>query len=243
MSARFDMMSAILNVRTGEAVQAALGHALEMLHLCRGDNQGVRSYVPALYLRLGRDQEAYDFIKWFAVVPDDKYEWYNTSLSYLDLHDQNAFEDVVENPHFSNVAFTIALTLIKIRLMKDLEGLQSFLQKNPNATGEARYDYIQEEAMSDILLKRPDAVALDNYQELISHLQAQILQLYKKVKEQNPHFWPGVQNPMLYAYDMPTAYSPGSREEAVLLFRQSWYSWSETEPAIQYIRGVIRNDR
>ena len=125
-----DMMSAILNVRTGEAVEAALGHALEMLRLCRGDNQGVRSYVSALYLRLGRDQEAYDFINWYATVPDEKYEWYNTDLPYPDLHNQDAFEPVFENTYYYNVAFTVALTLIKTCLMKDLESLQDFLQKN-----------------------------------------------------------------------------------------------------------------
>lgn len=243
MSARFDLISAILNVRTGEAVEAALSHALDLLRLCRGDNQGVRSYVPALYLRLGRDQEAYDFIKWYAVGPDSHYNWHDTSLPYLNLHDQDAFEAVFEKTHYYNVSFTVALTLIKIRLMKDLESLQKFLQKNPNATGEARYDYLQEEAMSDILLKRPDIVALDNYQELIVQLRSQILQLYKKAKEQNPHFWPGIQNPNLYAYDVPSIYSPGTREEAVLVFRQSWYSWSETEPAIQYVRDLIRRDK
>ncbi|SCB65791.1 unnamed protein product [Fusarium graminearum] len=56
MSVSFDLMSAILSVRTGEAVQAAPDHALDMIRLCRGDNQGVRSYVPALHLRLGNDQ-------------------------------------------------------------------------------------------------------------------------------------------------------------------------------------------
>ncbi|KAJ4002675.1 hypothetical protein NW766_012801 [Fusarium irregulare] len=206
-------MSAILNVRTGEAVEAALGHALEMLRLCRGDNQGVRSYVPALYLRLGRDQEAYDFIKWHA-----------TTYDY-------------------NVAFAVALTLIKIRLMKDLESLQDFLQKNPGASEEARRTHLEEEAMSDILLKRTQNVAHNDYRELIAQLKNQIKQLYEKVKKDNPHFWPGVQNPMLYAYDVPTIYTPGSREEAVLIFRQSWYSWAETEPAITYIRGIISQDK
>ncbi|KAI1070902.1 hypothetical protein LB507_011016 [Fusarium sp. FIESC RH6] len=236
-------MSSILNVRTGEAVEAAIRHALEMLRLCRGDNRGVRSYVPALYLRLGRDQEAYDFIKWHATVPDEKYEWNNPDSPYLDLHDQDAFEPVFEKTYYYNVAFTVALTLIKIRLMKDLESLQDFLQKNPGASEEARRTHLEEEAMSDILLKRTQNVAHNDYRELIAQLKNQIKQLYEKVKKDNPHFWPGVQNPMLYAYDVPTIYTPGSREEAVLIFRQSWYSWAETEPAITYIRGIISQDK
>ncbi|KAF4335869.1 hypothetical protein FBEOM_10294 [Fusarium beomiforme] len=242
MKARFDYITAILNVRTGEAVEIALNHSLDLLRLNRGDNQGVRSQIPALYLRLGRDQEAYDFIKWYAVKGDSKYDWRDVSLPFLDLHDEDAFEAVNEEPHY-NVSFQMALTLLKIRLMKDLESLQGFLQKNPNASGEARYDYLVEEAMSDILLKRPDIVARDDYRDLIAELRRQVIQLYKKVKQQNQHIWPGIENPNLYAYDVPTMYSLGSREEAVLIFRQSWYSWSETEPAISFIRGVIRDDK
>ncbi|EMT72139.1 hypothetical protein ACKRZS_005400 [Fusarium odoratissimum] len=242
MQARHDYISAILNVRTGEAVEIALKESLDLLRLCRGDNLGVRSQVPALYLRLGRDQEAYDFIKWYAVKGDSKYDWRDMSLPFLDLQGEDAFEAVIEKPYYY-ISFKMALMLIKIRLMKDLESLQGFLQKKPNATGEERYDYVQEEAMSDILLQRADVVAKDDYKDLIAELKGQILQLYKMVKEDNKHIWPGIENPNLYAYDVPTAYSPGSREEAVLIFRNSWYSWSETEPAIRYIRGIIKNDR
>lgn len=127
----------------------------------------------------------------------------------------------------------MALMLIKIRLIKDLESLQKFLQKKPNATGEERYDYLEEEAMSDILQQRADIVARDDYKDLIAELKRQVLQLYKMVKKDNKHIWPGIENPNLYAYDVTSAYCPGSRQEAVLIFRQSWYSWSETEPAIQ----------
>ncbi|KAM0397016.1 hypothetical protein HYE67_001595 [Fusarium culmorum] len=196
MSARFDLMSAFST----------------------GDNQGVRSYVPALHLRLGNDQQAYDFIKWYAVVPDEHYTWNDTSLPFLDLHDQDALEPVFEKTHYHDVSFTVALTLINIRLMQDLDSLYAFVLRNP------------------------DVVAQEKYLDLINQLRAQILQLYKKVKEDNPHFWPGVLNPNLYAYDVPSMYTPGSRVEAVLIFRQSWYSWSETQPAVQYIRGIITND-
>ncbi|KAG8359419.1 hypothetical protein FVEN_g12705 [Fusarium venenatum] len=68
------------------------------------------------------------------------------------------------------------------------------------------------------------------------------MQLYKQAKKDNPRFWPDVLNPNLFAYDVPTAYTPGSQEETITIFRHSWYSLSETQPAIQYTRGVISND-
>lgn len=239
MQARFDYITGILNVRTGEAAEVALNESPEMLRLCRGDNMGVRSQVPALYLRLGRDQDAYDFIKWYGVKGDSSYDWRDMSLPYLDLKGEDAFEPVLENPNCHDVGFTVALTLIKIRLLKDLESLQKFKQRKSKATGEEVYDYLQEEAMSDVLLNRGDIAGQDSYKGTIADLRGQILKLYKMVKEQNAHFWPGVMNPSLYAYDVPKGYTMGSREEAVLVFRNSWYSWAETEPAISYIREII----
>ncbi|EWZ30385.1 uncharacterized protein FOBCDRAFT_233888 [Fusarium oxysporum Fo47] len=243
MQARHDYISAILNVRTGEAVEMALKESLDLLRLCRGDNLGVRSQVPALYLRLGKDQEAYNFIKWYAVKGDSKYDWRDMSLPFLDLKGEDAFEAVTEKPYYYDVSFKMALTLIKIRLMKDLESLQGFLQKKPNATGEERYDYLLEEAMSDILLQRADIVAKDDYKDLIAELKRQVLQLYKMVKEDNKHIWPGIENPNLYAYDVPTAYSPGSREEAVLIFRNSCTLGQRRNRRYGISGGVIKNDR
>ncbi|PCD20126.1 hypothetical protein AU210_016758 [Fusarium oxysporum f. sp. radicis-cucumerinum] len=114
---------------------------------------------------------------------DSHYDWRDMNLPFLDMHGEDTFEAVDEKPHHIELAFFVALTLIKIRLMKDLESLQGFLQSNPNATGEARYDHLQEEAMSDILLRRPDIVAQDNYEETIAELRRQALQLYRIVKE------------------------------------------------------------
>ncbi|CVL06915.1 uncharacterized protein FMAN_12008 [Fusarium mangiferae] len=54
MQARHDYITAILNVRTGEAVEIALREPLEMLRLCLADNLGVRSQERRLQLRLAR---------------------------------------------------------------------------------------------------------------------------------------------------------------------------------------------
>ncbi|EEU35412.1 uncharacterized protein NECHADRAFT_72635 [Fusarium vanettenii 77-13-4] len=173
-----------------------------------------------------RDQDAYDFIKWYAVKATSTYEWGNMELPFLDLKGENALEPVDEKPLHIDLSFFVALTLIKVRLMKDLMGLQAFVKKKPNATIAARMEYLKEEAMSDA----------------VAEMRRQAMQLYEKVKTMNPHFWPGVLNPEIYAYSVPGMYTMGSPEEAVLVFRQSWYSWSETEAAIQWIRGIIRND-
>ena len=71
MRYRYALVEALLKIDTYAAVLAAHDHLMEMLYLCRGDNMGVRDTVPALKLRLRRDQECYDFLKWWYTTGQD----------------------------------------------------------------------------------------------------------------------------------------------------------------------------
>jgi hypothetical protein len=46
----------------------------DCLKLCRGDNMGLRYMLIYYLVILDRDQEAYDFIKWYETVPDEHYD-------------------------------------------------------------------------------------------------------------------------------------------------------------------------
>jgi hypothetical protein len=76
MRSRYALVEALIKVNTYDSIQAAYEHLRDMLRLCRGDNMGVRHLVPSLLLRLGRDQDAYDFIKWYGTQGEDaSYDW------------------------------------------------------------------------------------------------------------------------------------------------------------------------
>jgi hypothetical protein len=59
--ARDTLVERLLKVNTTQAVALSLEHLLDMLRLSPADSSGARDVVPALYLRLGRDQDAYGF--------------------------------------------------------------------------------------------------------------------------------------------------------------------------------------
>ena len=65
MQARFLVAEACRESGTLDGVTEALEHMQDMLHLCASDNLGIRYIVPTTMLRLDRDQEAYDFVKWW----------------------------------------------------------------------------------------------------------------------------------------------------------------------------------
>ncbi|KAI2625686.1 hypothetical protein GGR54DRAFT_592605 [Hypoxylon sp. NC1633] len=244
MKARFNVISTLLNMKTGEAVELALDHSFETLHLNCADNQGVRSTVPGLFLRLGRDQEAYDFIKWYAVTGAvSSYEWGNPESPFLDLHDQDVFErfdDFVAKVY--DTSMLVCLTNLKIRLMLDLQMLQRESRKpgQRNAGYDKKMEWVREDAMTDQLYKRRDLVERSQWTDLIDDLDDQIKKLVKLVNERNEHYWPALKAPDRWAAAYPTIYIPGSPQEINIVFRQTWYTWSECPAAFEVVKRYAR---
>jgi hypothetical protein len=63
MTSCFALVKSLLKIKTLRAIQSAFDHVMDLLRLCRSDNMGVRDLAPALFIRLGRYQEGYDFSK------------------------------------------------------------------------------------------------------------------------------------------------------------------------------------
>lgn len=125
MRARYALVEAQIKVNTFDSVEAAYDNLKNMLRLCRSDNLGVRNLVPSLLLRLGRDQECYDFVKWWETQGSaNDYDWGNMDLPYLDVKDADIFEapDYLFK-EFGSLAHTVAATLVKVKVMLDLEDL------------------------------------------------------------------------------------------------------------------------
>ena len=99
------------------ALEFALDHMLDMLRLCRSDNMGLRSKVPHVMLSLGKNQECYDFIKWWGTCdPDGRYDWGDTSLPYLNLSGEDMYEDYTPDS-YDDLSHIVALALLKFRLL------------------------------------------------------------------------------------------------------------------------------
>lgn len=91
-----------------------------VLQLNRSDALGVRFMIPAMMIRLGNDQEAYDFVKWWAIYGrrDSKYDWGDPDAPYLHLHGENMMEDVsLWQDETAELADQLVLLLIKLRLL------------------------------------------------------------------------------------------------------------------------------
>lgn len=233
MMTRFVAAKAILRVNNVDAVEKALSHLKDMLRLCRSDNLGMRDIVPFLHLRLGQEQECYDFLKSWLVDGSDGRK------PNTDIRDADAFEYVDGFIPTAEPAHLVALTLLKLRLYLDFRAYQiddeemrsSFLGLgNPRIPGRVQRPY------GKLVKTRGKTTPSDRIPAKVEDLQSQYLKLCQAVHNANPYIWP-----LLVRQDTvptpPDSYSPGSPEEAELVVFNCKRAWYETEDAIVMIDG------
>jgi hypothetical protein len=212
MRARFDWADALADMGTRTGVEEQLAHFLDMLRLCRSDNMGVRSLIPGIMLWLNKDQECYDLIKWFFVgCDDDDYDWGNTDLPFLEVKDADVFEDVevFTKNKWQDLTQLVSLTLLKIKLLLDLEALQSSTRTiGAKVPREVLYNIRSGIPLSPVITKNKKLVQSDNHTEIIQKLG----QLHQLVNERNKHL-----SDLLLSGekpDSPSYYSRSTIEEA-----------------------------
>ncbi|ODA78084.1 hypothetical protein RJ55_06687 [Drechmeria coniospora] len=253
MRARFGLVNALL-LHYGtvggpvDVVQASLDHLLDMMRLCRSDNMGLRQLVPSQYVRLGRDQDAYDFVKWHAVTSTSPgFDYDDMSLPYLDVRDA----DVFESPHeawlregWMELSQVVAVTLIKVRLLLDLQAMRCADATLAGVFPAEIVDLIHRRLLNSALAGRADVLSAGAAERarLLDKVRSQIGALYGAVDRYNKHFWPTlVDTPDSSMLELPSeSYSPSTPEEAQLMVSYSYAAWYETPGAISVLEWLDR---
>lgn len=243
MRARYALVDAMGQIHNVEATQARLDHCMDMLRLNQSDNMGVRSTVPALMLRLNKDQECYSFIKWWA-QERDSYDW-DWSNPELETKDADAFEDVeCFSSSYPDLSHLVSLTLLKVKLLLDVMKVQRSAsavlgQSAPPAIAKM----VKTATPQSPLVRESDAI-LDGYdmdvQELAEKLEGQIEELFDRADNANNHFWKYLINPGDYLDSKPEAYSMGSMEEMAVTLHLTYDAWCETPGAMDFISAKTR---
>ena len=216
MRARFQHANGLLDADTRFAVDIALIHFMDMLRLCRSDNLGVRDAVPPLMLRLGREQECYDFLKWWATANrNGRYDWGDLTLPHLNIRGADAFEPI--EPFFLDegclsLSQLACLTLLKLRLYMDLDAYNTSLEDMFSFGGPVR------RAMGALVKEKVKSVHPGRIAVLTGDLRKQYLRLCEVVHDANAHFWEALVDDERHS--PPSAYSMGSPEEAHLAIHQ-----------------------
>ncbi|KAH6847420.1 hypothetical protein B0I37DRAFT_391333 [Chaetomium sp. MPI-CAGE-AT-0009] len=209
-------VDALLKVDTMAAVEKALVHVTDMLRLTKNHNLGATNIVPGLLLRLGREQECYDFLKRWTFVDDNH------------IRGANAFEpiDAFCSADLSLTHLAI-LTLLKVRLYLDLEQLERFERDSESE------DELLDRPLGELVRAR---IRSDfDVSEMAALVGYQYRRLCRVVNNANPHFWDALFDGEIPP--MPDSYSSGTVEEAHLAVHQCRAAWHESEGAIDMVNS------
>ena len=237
MRAWYSLVDATMKVKTLDAVQSALEHVMDMLRLCRYDNGGIRHLVPHLLLRLGRDQDCYNFITRSPLGQDH---------THLGMENADVYEPV---DYLCEYPFSYldrgAVTLMKIRLLLALKHYMASTilydlkidtrhaegngKLPPELVDQIRSDILQDALVGDLKGRTPEL--------LVEELLVQIDTLYKSVKKASESFWPALTTPWEQMPAQPPYFSVGARADMQLNQQYSFESWRENPEALAFIRS------
>lgn len=238
MRARFALVEALLKVKSYDAASAALDHLMDCLRLCRSDNMGVRQLIPALLVRLGREQECYDFVKWWEIVRNDNdYDYGDMDAPYLDLKDA----DLLESPEylcgqFPDLCHIVPITLLKIKLLLAARAGSDGCE---HLRSSQTFNQIEDRARQ---MAPAGNLDFDEPVEVIEVLKSQVNMLYQAVDKANSHFWDAFFDPGPHLKKRPDSWSRGSEEEMQLALKWCYDAWKECPRAIEVVKAIFDSD-
>lgn len=199
-------------------------------------------------LRLGKDQEAYDYMKWYATAGNDMhYDWGNMSLPFLNLHGEEAFEPISVGDwtdRFGQLSHKIAMTLLKLRILLDLYSLRSSMQDIATKLPQELLDNVRKHLVSDVVAGNTkimqdvrNGVSIKPH---IDNIEAQMTTMFDAVHEANSYFWDAlVERDPDDLEASPEYMSAGTIEEMQVELRHAHLAWEETPGAIDWVAANV----
>ncbi|KAK5119363.1 hypothetical protein LTR85_007719 [Meristemomyces frigidus] len=257
LHARLSLVKALLKQRTREAVETALYHSRDMLRLAHFDNVEVRRLMPAMYMRLGLDQECYDFVKWWHFAMQDCRNDFQPATPYLTMKGEDIYEPIfyAEREIVSpDVGHMFALTLLKVRVLVDLRTLQHSVQiaiDYEMGYTPATLDHFRGKLVSSVLLHDPNLYQritdMDGLKVSIATLESQITELYTMIVKKHEHIFCKLLCPVdgkgkdWLTADPDDMHCEACGEVAKVL-QENHASWAETPGALDVIETVALKD-
>lgn len=217
----------------------------EVLRLDREDRQGVRRVIPGLLVRLGKDQEAYDFCKWFQSVGPE-FDWNDVRMPMLTLKDQDPTEEVEiwtkEGGLWLALDQAATVVLIKMRLMASLQDALMLRERRPDLSVEAVLAAVKESNAGDVLERHVEWLAdVGTIKARMEALAEGLEGLYNAIGRYNKDYWRMILQPgQKELNEMPGPYTAGSRDEAHIAMMHTYSAWVESPSAIPALRGMLR---
>jgi hypothetical protein len=236
-----------------EPYEFVLAEYQELMRLAHGDNMGIRNFAPFAWLNLGKDDDCYNFIKWWVEIDSEgNYDWGEPPQSregdwlYLTGQDKMEYLETVQDDLTTLVkhksAFTlertimmfcsqVALIAIKVNIIDDLEtkiseyeAFTSALDKNSEDSA-LRKVRTTDLVMDDIKTKIFGS-KMRHPEQVLEEQKEHLKSYLSHTKKANVTMLPALLNPKpLLAEPEPMSYGNGSVAEVanILRFAASYF--------------------
>ncbi|KAL5390233.1 hypothetical protein DPSP01_001804 [Paraphaeosphaeria sporulosa] len=243
LTARFAVVKLQMKLNTRTAVQTALKNILDMLNERRQDDFYLRDLAPGLFLRLGCDQECYDFVKWWTCRFDPRKTDMDTP--YVDIKDADMFEapDIFMEDTRPHVVPLLAVMLLKIRLLINLTELQRVKREAGPYVPQEIQDLITIHVVSPVVAAKGESFQRENLVPPIHDLKRQIRRLYDAVHKANKYIWLAMVRPGNHLTAMPWYSGTGTIQEMQTKLPYIYNAWSESTGAIGVIEELQKGTR
>ena len=238
----FAKAQALLEINSFLSVYQARKCLSMMLRLSHKDPLGVHRILPYVMLRVCDEQVCYNFLKWWAnrdsrpikVGLDNNDASLNSDFQYLDLPNDDVFEPLLQFPNPSaNLSLDglVALTLLKLRLLLDLQTYELHLHDRSQA---------YKRHIGDFALSRVRSWDSKRLSKVISSLTEEYRELYMEVHKKNSHFW-GLLSSRKWDFEhgLLASYPAGSLEEAEAALIRCRQALEETEDALDIFAADV----
>jgi hypothetical protein len=224
-----------LEVNNRLGIQQGLSHVLEMTKSAKTVMVGTADLAPVCFLRLGRDQEAYDFMKWWITTPETIMG--PPRKPYTAVRGEDILESTtIFKGNCPSLAFMAALTLLKLRLLMDLQSLQRSRKEMPAHLPQELLDEVRKSMVSSAINK--SVIEREDHADDIKILTEDVKTLYQAVKASSANFWPGVLHPEGGLVAESERWFHGKRPEMQIALQYTYNAWTETPGAIDAIDAI-----
>ncbi|KAJ5934165.1 hypothetical protein N7466_003712 [Penicillium verhagenii] len=244
------LIRAIQLIQHADSMQAELDCLMDMLRLGPDIDTGLRESIPTVMIRLNKDQECYDFLKWWETRANDD------NAKFLDIKNADILEsvDFVRSKRHGELPMTLSLMLLKIKFLIDLLKLQEIEGKITEMKAEIQSGALEGPApqlmeifladfrgrglASPAIRARADLLDGQDLSPKINTLKQQIDKLYDVINNHNKHVWPTMKYPDKVLAQTPhpiNVFAMGSEEEMKIALHQTWPAWAEIPGSLEFI--------
>ncbi|SPJ81865.1 uncharacterized protein FTOL_09270 [Fusarium torulosum] len=233
MTLRLAGIDELLQSNSQDDVELALLELWDMLKEDQADPLRLSDIIPHVLLRVGGEQECYDFIKWWA-FHGSKSPNHNRNSPFFNTKGANACESLRALLQTGlSLSHLVALTLLKLRLFLDLNAFSS--AKFDDSFGfDGTIDSIDRPIgeLAEDIFESSDS---GRVARLAIDIQKQYLDLCERVNNANPYFWEGLATEELAS--APGPHRSGSLDEARLVLHHCRLAWDESEDALVMVEA------